>query len=1150
MPVVRGVRWTVGAPLLIATAVAWFGAMALLPVSAEAQQLPVAAYSFDAGEGEVLEDLTGNGHDGAVEGADWTSRGRYGGALEFDESGDCVSIPDSPDLQLSEEFTLEAWVRPQAESEDHPVIFKEIEKSMSYGLFLVAGAYPQGSVSPQPSKFVDDKAIDPLPQKVWSHLAFTFDGAKLRIYVNGELIHAVASAGPIASEKALRIGCSRYWKEVFDGRIDEVRVYNRVLDAGEVGDDRTTPLQTSQQLPIAAYSFDAGEGEVLEDLTGNGHDGAVEGGEWVDRGRYGGALEFSGESGECVTVPDSEELRGREEFTLEAWVRPNSPVGDDPILFRADGGNYGEVLGIGIWSPARAEGIIGEGKSEWESVTGTEAIEANVWTHLAFTYDGAKMRLYSNGTLVGTQAQAAGPTGGAGPLVIGCNPNWTSEVFDGRIDEVRVYNRVLDAGEVGDDRTTPLQTSQQLPIAAYSFDAGEGEVLEDLTGNGHDGAVEGGEWVDRGRYGGALEFSGESGECVTVPDSEELRGREEFTLEAWVRPNSPVGDDPILFRADGGNYGEVLGIGIWSPARAEGIIGEGKSEWESVTGTEAIEANVWTHLAFTYDGAKMRLYSNGTLVGTQAQAAGPTGGAGPLVIGCNPNWTSEVFDGRIDEVRVYNRALSAGEVAGDMGEAIPLPPTSATATAEAVGANEAILMGAVDPKGSQTTYRFEYGTTTAYGQVVPEAEEEVVEGNEEVAEEAVAFLSPNTTYHYRVVASNRAGTTYGQDMTFTTAPSSTTPKQEEEEAQEEVLFTGKFTGSLPANFVNLNWSGFGDTGRMATIKQSHTGLLRIGINNLADFPSMRSDYDDIFLAAADNEIRILFVLGSKHIPAGSNTSTISARAKEIVNRYGPEGSLWKESRAKELEVGNAYAPTYWQVWNEPNIGKNSLQRPGVKKSEQENNSGPVHPAEFGDFLAQVSAAIKNAEPSAKVLVGGLLAVNREKGGESKFTPQAFISKMGHRSAYDAVGLHPYVFKASRKGGKEGPPRNPTEVKRVKDRVRAGIKRFQHALEVVEGGSSEPRKRIWIDELGWPVKNLTEEAPQTHPPVSVQVQAELLRSTFTMIKAKSKDWAIDKVFYWNSRDSSGGEWDQSCGLVTAQNDFRLAWSAFQAQAAGN
>ena len=77
-------------------------------------------------------------------------------------------------------------------------------------------------------------------------------------------------------------------------------------------------VASADPAPVAAYSFDAGEGTSLEDVTGNEHDGTIEGAGWFDNGRYGGALQFNGEEGECATVPDAEELRTTEEFTLEA----------------------------------------------------------------------------------------------------------------------------------------------------------------------------------------------------------------------------------------------------------------------------------------------------------------------------------------------------------------------------------------------------------------------------------------------------------------------------------------------------------------------------------------------------------------------------------------------------------------------------------------------------------------------------------------------------------------------------------------------------------------------------------------------------------------------------------------------------------------
>jgi hypothetical protein len=107
------------------------------PVRAKAAtQGPVAEYSFDEGEeaGETVEDLAGE-NDGTIEGAKRTSHGRYGGALSFSgEAGeDCVSVPNSESLQLSEEFTLEAWVKSDGWGHMEPFIYKEVPRRSRAG---------------------------------------------------------------------------------------------------------------------------------------------------------------------------------------------------------------------------------------------------------------------------------------------------------------------------------------------------------------------------------------------------------------------------------------------------------------------------------------------------------------------------------------------------------------------------------------------------------------------------------------------------------------------------------------------------------------------------------------------------------------------------------------------------------------------------------------------------------------------------------------------------------------------------------------------------------------------------------------------------------------------------------------------------------
>ena len=104
----------------------------------------------------------------------------------------------------------------------------------------------------------------------------------------------------------------------------------------------------------------------------------------------------------------------------------------------------------------------------------------------------------------------------------------------------------------------------------------------------------------------------------------------------------------------------------------------------------------------------------------------------------------------------------------------PAPPSATTGPARAVDRTAATLTGTVDPNGTATTYRFEYGTTTAYG--LQTAERDAGAGADGAAVEApLAVLTPGTTYHYRAVATSAAGTARGADRTFRTVPNPRPP---------------------------------------------------------------------------------------------------------------------------------------------------------------------------------------------------------------------------------------------------------------------------------------------------------------------------------------------------------------------------------------
>ena len=210
----------------------------------------VAAYSFNEGTGGTLTDRTGLGHTGTLSGAAWTTQGRFGGALSFDGVNDWVTIGDANDLDVTTGLTVEAWVYPTALGATtwREVVIKERPGGEVFNLYANGDTgrpviYVARAAQPDPPQGAG--GTSQLAVNTWTHLAATYDGTTLRLYVNGTQVGTQAAAGPLlTSSGVVRLGGNGLWGEFFQGRIDEVRLYNRALTATELQADMTTPVDT------------------------------------------------------------------------------------------------------------------------------------------------------------------------------------------------------------------------------------------------------------------------------------------------------------------------------------------------------------------------------------------------------------------------------------------------------------------------------------------------------------------------------------------------------------------------------------------------------------------------------------------------------------------------------------------------------------------------------------------------------------------------------------------------------------------------------------------------------------------------------------------------------------------------------------------
>jgi hypothetical protein len=220
-------------------------------------------------------------------------------------------------------------------------------------------------------------------------------------------------------------------------------------------------------------------------------------------------------------------------------------------------------------------------------------------------------------------------------------------------------------------------------VAAFGFDEVSGNTVVDSSPLPRVGTILGGAVRVAGKIGRALQFDGDDDQ-VTVPDTLALGTKLDLTngmtIEAWVNPSSMTGWESVVYKDR-----DILGSGLLTYAlyAQDGAAGTPPAGYvrtnatadRGIQGLAPLPLNTWSHIAVTYTtavgGSTLRFYVNGGLVRTL------TGGNQniltsnrPLHIGASNAQDSEFFNGMIDEVRIYNRALNGAEITADMTKPI------------------------------------------------------------------------------------------------------------------------------------------------------------------------------------------------------------------------------------------------------------------------------------------------------------------------------------------------------------------------------------------------------------------------------------------------------------------------------------------------
>lgn len=218
----------------------------------------VAAYGFDEGSGSSVNDVSGHGNNGVIDGAAWAPapEGKYGSALSFNGVNDLVVVDasSSSTLNVGSAITEEAWVYPtMTQSSWSTILHRQTDA------FYLHASSPAGAMRPAGGAIFNGTesyvaSTQPIPLNTWTHLAFTYDGTTIRLYANGILIISKPETGVIQpNANPLRMGGNYPYGQFFQGLIDEVRIYNRALSVSEIQADMATPLVNAPSPPANVH---------------------------------------------------------------------------------------------------------------------------------------------------------------------------------------------------------------------------------------------------------------------------------------------------------------------------------------------------------------------------------------------------------------------------------------------------------------------------------------------------------------------------------------------------------------------------------------------------------------------------------------------------------------------------------------------------------------------------------------------------------------------------------------------------------------------------------------------------------------------------------------------------------------------------------
>lgn len=605
-----------------------------------------------------------------------------GNALNFNGSSQYVSIPPAASLNPTNEITLETWYTPTvswAGAGTSPIVMKSFTSHTpphyQYGIYAIGDLYGNPSFHGQ-FVFLITNSSNTLFSVVTPinfftigetyHIAGTYDGTTIKLYVNGILISSSAANGNLASfNTGIEIGKLRNYNSYLPGVVDEIKIWNIALTQTEIRDwmcKKVTSTHPQYSNLVSYYKFDNGSGSVLTDSTGN-NDGTL------------------------INTP--------------TWQLSGVPIGDESVH------DYGN------------------GNSTSVSQVHSDGSNFTI-DNFAGTPDGAHVYIVNeapnantenlSGVLEETRYYGTFIVSGTSPTY-SCTYNYSGNPnIDG-------------AGTESDARLTKRDNNSitNWSLNGNSFSLNESgnaiSICKESSRGEYCAGFDDAELIKRPGSGYALGFDG-SNDLVDVGILPSNIWNSDFTIETYAKFNNFSNFGGVFSNFSTTNGG--IAIHQQTTGEVSFIVGINSSggNYDQVSST-ALQAGLWYHITAVKRGSDIEIYINGILNSTTT--SNRTVPNNQIYIGRrymnNPSW---VHNGNIDEIKIWSTALSQTEIRDWMCKKVTsshpqycnlvsyyrCDSASGTVLTDYAGSNDGTLINSPSwqlsgaPVGDESTYQY------------------------------------------------------------------------------------------------------------------------------------------------------------------------------------------------------------------------------------------------------------------------------------------------------------------------------------------------------------------------------------------------------------------------------------------------------------